>query len=159
MSTPSAVTEVLIGFLCGKAIKSSRSLEQKMLSMLILGFAMMILGWLLSYGIPLNKKVWSPTFVLMTCGMAMSLLAVMIWAIDVKNVRHTAFFNAFGANPLFIFVISEIMSIFMFCGLFQTPLATFLPAKFASLCSAIITVLICWAIVLPLYKKHIYIKI
>ncbi len=159
MSTPAAVTEVIIGFLCGKQLLSKNSLDGKMLRLLIVGFVMMICGWLLSYGIPLNKKVWSPTFVLMSCGMAMSLLALMIWTIDMKGVRYTAFFNTLGANPLFIFVVSEVMSIFMFSGIFQAPLASVLPAKLASLCSAAITLFICWLIVLPLYKKHIYIKI
>lgn len=159
LSTPSAIAHTMIGFCVGKTLLSDHDKQQKMLRLLLVGCGLMAIGWLFSYGIPLNKKVWSPTFALMTSGMAMCLLAMMIWIIDVKGMTRTGFFNAFGANPLFIFVVSEVMSIYSFSSFFYENFFYMLPAKLASLLSAITIVLLCWAIIYPLFIKKIYIKI
>lgn len=159
LSTPSAIAHCMIGFCAGSWLLSDETKQQKMLQLFLTGCVLMALGWLFSYGLPINKKVWSPTFVLMVCGMAMCLLAMMVWLIDVKGFQRTGFLNAFGANPLFIFVVSEVMSIFFLSGVFQQYLFFMLPAKCASLCSAVVTLLVCWLLVYPLYKKKIYIKI
>ena len=159
LSTPSAIAHTMIGFCVGKTLLSDHDKQQKMLRLLLVGCGLIAIGWLFSYGIPLNKKVWSPTFALMTCGMAMCLLAMMIWIIDIKGMTRTDFFNAFGANPLFIFVVSEVMSIYGFSSVFYENFFYMLPAKLASLLSAITIVLLCWAIIYPLFIKKIYIKI
>lgn len=159
LSTPSAVAHTMIGFCAGKVLMSDQDKQQKMLRLLLVGCVLMALGWLFSYGVPFCKKVWSPTFSLMTCGMAMNLLAMMIWLIDVRGFSKTGFLDAYGANPLFIFVVSEVMSIYGFSGLFHESVFSDLPGKFASLLSAITVVIICWAIVWPLYKMRIYIKL
>lgn len=158
-STPSAVCQVMIGFLCGKMLMEPRDSREKMLLLLLAGFAMMACGWLLSYGIPVNKKVWSPTFVLVTCGAAMSLLSLMMWTLDGNIWRHSGFFSVFGTNSLFIYVFSDLLGIFDVSGLIYSLLSAFLPFKFASLCAALLFLLVCYLVALPLYRKHIYIRI
>lgn len=159
LSTLPAIGHVMIGFCCGKILMKEIELSKKMNQLFLLGCILMILGWLLSYGIPLNKKVWTPTFSMMTSGMAACLLAGLIELIDIRKFRYTGFFNAFGANPLFIFVISEVMSIFMLASVFHQLILPIFPTKLASLISAVIMVFLCWLIVYPLYKRHLYIKI
>lgn len=113
----------------------------------------------LCYGIPVNKKVWSPTFVLVTCGAAMSLLSLMMWTLDGNIWRHSGFFSVFGTNSLFIYVLSDLLGIFDVSGLIYSLLSAFLPFKFASLCAALLFLLVCYLVALPLYRKHIYIRI
>ena len=61
-----------------------------------------------------TSKVWSPTFVITTCGLASSFLALLIWIIDIKGYQGwCVFFRSFGVNPLFIYVFAEIMGILL----------------------------------------------
>ena len=87
---------------------SIRSLSHCCLVGVILTFS----GFLLSYGCPINKKIWSPTFVLATCGLASSFLALLIWIIDVKGYKKwSLFFESFGVNPLFMYVLGGVLGI------------------------------------------------
>ena len=105
LSTIPSIAHVLIGFCCGGLLVGARNLTDKIQNLFLVGSALMLCGWLLSYGCPINKKIWSPTFVLVTCGMASSLLALLIWTIDVKGYRRwSRFFESFGNKPLFLYV-------------------------------------------------------
>ena len=111
LSTIPSVAHVLIGFLCGSLLMTARDNAQRMNRLFLVGTSMMFAGLLLSYGLPLCKKVWSPTFVLTTCGMAASLLALLTWIIDVKGwTRWTGFFRTFGINPLYLYVQSGVLA-------------------------------------------------
>lgn len=175
LSTVSAVAHVLIGFCCGALLLGASDVRDKMLRLFLLGTAMALSGWLLSYGCPINKKVWSPTFVLTTCGMAASLLALLVWIIDVRGRRRWCrFFEAFGVNPLFMYVLAAIFSILLgnirvsHSGgesislggwLYGDVLRPLLGDYPGSLAYALLLVSACWCIGYTLYKRNIYIKI
>lgn len=109
-ATLPSVAHVLIGFICGGLIVSSTDRSRQLNRLFIVGGILTFAGLLLSYGLPLNKRVWSPTFVLTTCGMAATLLGLLIWAIDVRGwKRWTGFFHAFGINPLYLYVQSIVL--------------------------------------------------
>ena len=174
LSTLPAIAHVLIGFCCGKLICTPAKTSDKLLKLFLIGSAMMFVGWLLSYGCPINKKVWSPTFVLMTCGMASSLLALLIWIIDVKGKkRWSLFFESFGINPLFLYVTASILAILLGAihiphgtenislhgALYQLGLEPLFGPTLGSLVYALLFVGVNWLIGYPLYKHKIYIKI
>jgi len=160
-----SVAHTIIGFWCGKILMEHKELRDKMLHLFIFGFVLTAIGLLFTYGLPLNKRVWSPTFVLVTCGLATSLLSWLIYVIDVKGSNNwTPFFVSFGVNPLFLYVLSELLAIvFHDFGIknviYNGIHFVITNAYFASLCYAIIFVLINWIVGYPLYKKKIYIKI
>jgi predicted acyltransferase len=160
-----SVAHTLIGFYCGKLLMEKETLNDKMLYLFIYGSAMIILGLAFSYGLPMNKRIWSPTLVLFTCGMACCLLALLMFIIDDKGKKNgIAFFVSFGVNPLFIYVMSELMSIAFretgIANLLYRELSSCIPNGYiSSLAYAVIFVLLNWAISYPLYKKKIYIKI
>lgn len=175
LSTVPAVAHVLIGFCCGALLLGAPDVRDKMLRLFLLGTAMALSGWLLSYGCPINKKVWSPTFVLTTCGMASSLLALLVWIIDVRGRRRWCrFFESFGVNPLFMYVLAAIFSILLdnirvshgggetvslggwLYGDVLRPLLGDYPG---SLAYALLLVSACWCIGYILYRRNIYIKI
>lgn len=112
LSTLPCIAHTLIGFLVGKMIIEHRDNKLRMARLLEVGFAFILLGWLLHYGIPCSKKVWSSTYVLITTGLAMSVLALLILIIDVKGHKKWChFFQAFGINPLSLYVLGSVFSI------------------------------------------------
>lgn len=174
LSTIPAVAHVLIGFLCGQVLFATKDNYERINRLFIIGAAMTFLGLLLSYGCPINKKLWTPTFVLATCGFASTLLALLIWIIDIKgHKKWSVFFESFGVNPLFIFVAASAFSILLDSILFSYQdkmislknfiynicISPYLGDYFGSLVYALLFVLCNWLIGNILYKKKIYIKI
>lgn len=174
LSTIPSIAHVLIGFCCGKLLLEVTDVRDKMLRLFLVGTTLTFAGFLLSYGCPINKKVWSPSFVLVTCGMASSFLALLIWIIDVKGYKKwSRFFEAFGVNPLFIYVMAGVLSVLLGSirissgegiislhgYLYNIILQPLLGDYPASLAFALLFVGFCWVVGLILYKKKIYIKI
>lgn len=174
LSTIPAIAHVLIGFCCGKWLMEVKDINDKLLRLFLIGAALTFLGFLLSYACPINKKVWSPTFTLVTCGSAAGFLALLIWIIDVKGHKGwSRFFEVFGVNPLFIYVMAGIASIML--GNIRVPygdgiislhgyaynvlLQPLLGDYPGSLAYAVLFVACCWGVGYILYKKKIYIKI
>ena len=173
LSTIPSVAHVLIGFWCGAIFMSKEPIVDRLLQLMRLGAVLMLVGWLLSYGLPINKKVWSPTFVLITCGMGMSLLALLVWVIDVKGHRRWCrFFEVYGINPLFLYVMAGFFAIVLgnlmlpweggqttLCGISHALFAPSVGEQFAALIYALMFVCVIWLCGYPLYRKRIYIKL
>ncbi len=165
LSTLPAVCHVMVGFYCGKLLFSAKDNDEKIQRLFLVGTILTFAGFLLSYGCPINKKVWSPTFVITTCGLASSFLALLIWIIDIKGYQGwCVFFRSFGVNPLFIYVFAEIMGILLGATgasvfIYEKVLVPVLGNYPDSLAYALLYVLFCWSIVHILYKKGIYVKI
>lgn len=164
-STLSAIAHTLIGFCCGKLILQKKPLEQKTLSLFVVGFVLMACGFCLAEALPLNKRIWSPTFVLVTCGLAAMLQAVLIYFIDMKEKKGWCrFFEIFGVNSLFLYVLSEVAAIVVGATgikpVIYEGIHSFITDPYlASAAYAIAFTLIMGACGYPLYKKKIYIKI
>lgn len=110
MGVISGIAHALIGVICGRALMQGRDISERVMRILIISVCLGIAGFLLSYGLPFNKRIWSPSFVLVTCGMASGLLGLFTWLIDLKGyVRWTAVFKWFGMNALFIYILSEML--------------------------------------------------
>lgn len=179
LSTLPSIAHMLIGFICGGLTLSTKDNHERINRLFIVGTILTFSGFLLSYGMPINKKIWSPTFVLTTCGLAASFLGLLIWIIDIRgHKRWCRFFEAFGINPLFMYCLGAVLSIII--GAVKIPWsgvesgmisikgwayqAVLMPlcgddATLASLLFALAFVFINWLIGLILYKKKIYIKI
>ena len=166
LSTIPSVAHVLIGFMAGKMVLSMKTdLQKLMLNLFILGTILTFCGFLLQYGLPINKKIWSPSFVLVTCGLASSALSLMIWMIDIKGWKKwSLYFNSFGVNPLFMFVMGTLVSILLSRLGFQQwfvydVLIPALGELNGSLAYALLFNVFVWCLGYPLYKNKIYIKI
>lgn len=112
-----SIAHTLIGFCCGRLILSKEPLEKRILKLFATGFLLMAAGFLLTEALPLNKRIWSPSFVLVTCGLAAQLLATLVYFVDFKQTesrkcsRLSTFFEVFGVNPLFLYVGSELLAV------------------------------------------------
>lgn len=171
LSTIPSIAHVLIGFWAGMKMMEVKDINMRVNRLFIIGAILMFAGFLLEYAIPFNKKIWTPTFALVTCGLASTLLALLIWIIDIKGYKKWCrFFEAFGINPLFLYVlggvVGNILGIIKFGGntvkgyLYGDVLTPLLgDATLASCIYAILFIALCWSIGYILYKKKIYIKI
>jgi predicted acyltransferase len=165
MGTISSVAHVLLGFYCGMLIRKRETVEQKVIALFVVGAVCVIGGYLLSYGLPLNKRIWSPSYVLMTCGLASLLQALLMYVIDIqKKSGWTTFFHVFGVNALALYVSSELLAILLnnievsemvYNGIH----ALIEPLKWASFVYAVYFVLLNFTIGYVLYRKKIYIKL
>ena len=174
LSTLPCIAHVLLGFLAGKLISESKDNNQRIQKLFIFGTIILFLGFLLDYGFPINKKIWSSSFVLATCGLASLLLGLLVWIIDIKGKKQwSVFFESFGVNPMFIYVIAGIISIllgnigFMYYGewlstkgfIYTQWLSPVFGDYLGSLVFALLFVTLNWLIGHILYKKKIYIKL
>ncbi len=108
LSTISAVAHALIGFLVGKLMFTHNKLEKRVLRLFIVCFTLFAIGWLCSDLLPLNKRIWSPTFLLVTCGACGQTLASLMYVIDHKGIKAWSKPFAFvGRHSLVIYVLAE----------------------------------------------------
>lgn len=174
LSTIPSIAHVLIGFLFGKLIIDNKDNHKRVEKLLIWGTVLAFAGLLLQYGCPINKKIWSPTFVLATTGFAAQLLGLLIWIIDInKKRRWSNFFHSFGVNPLIVYVFAGVLSSllssirFGWSGevisvksfIYDILIRPWAGNYFGSLLYALLFVTICWLFGYILYKRNIYIKI
>ncbi len=175
LSTLPCIAHVLIGYLAGRMIIATHNNTERVTTLLLWGTVMLLAGWLLQYGIPCGKKMWSSTFVLITCGMAMCIQAMLIHFVDIKgHKRWGRFFETFGVNPLALYLLGTILAILFGAipighdaeggnitihsavyNFFQS----FCDEYTASALYAIAFVMLNWIVGRVLYKKKIYIKI
>ncbi|NOY48241.1 MAG: DUF1624 domain-containing protein, partial [Chlorobi bacterium] len=105
-SLPSVAT-VIIGNLVGRLLTKSNSNLNRVKSLFIYGFALIVIGWIWGYDFPINKSLWTSSYVCFSAGLAMVVLASLIWIIDIKGfIKWSKPFIHFGTNSLFIFVFS-----------------------------------------------------
>ena len=174
-STIPCIAHVLIGVMAGSYILGTEDNKERMEQLFIFGTLIMVLGFLWHYVTPINKTLWSSSYTLVTCGLASLLLSILLWIIDVKGyTKPTRFFEAFGVNPMAIFVAGGIISnlvsnigITLATGtwisikglIYNYVNVPLFGDKLGSLVFAICFILVCYLIALPLYKKKIYIKL
>ena len=176
LSTLPCIAHVLIGYLVGRMILSVHNNTERVRTMLLWGTVMLLAGWLLQYGIPCGKKMWSSTFVMITCGMAMCIQAMLIHFVDIQGKKGAwaRFFESFGVNPLALYLIGTVLAILFGAipvghdaeggnitihSAVYNFFTTFSNEYTASALYAISFVLLNWVIGHVLYKKKIFIKI
>jgi predicted acyltransferase len=175
LSTLPAIATTLIGILAGAWLRSQHKRRRKTIGLVIAGIVLMLAGQWLNPYFPINKNLWTSTFVLFTGGFAMLLFAVFYWAVDLRGWRKWATpFLAFGMNAILAYALAAILSEisidfeFPFSGARLQTLhgwvydKYFIPhasANNASLAFAVFFVLLIYAFLWPLYRKKIFVRI
>jgi predicted acyltransferase len=108
MSTVPAIASVLFGYLAGDFIQRKGKTYEMLSQLFVLGAILTAAGLAWGEIFPLNKKIWTSSYVLYTTGLALTTLSLLIYLIEFRNVKGgwSRFFDVFGKNPLFIFVLS-----------------------------------------------------
>ena len=165
LSTLPSIAHTLIGIYIGFIIQKKEELSTRLVHIFFIGAALMLAGWLLQFGMPLNKRIWSPSYTLMTCGMATTLLSMLTYLIDARERRSwTLMPQMFGQNAFFIYVLSEMFSsIVRHTGIADAAYsAIYYIVPLQRTASLIYSILFCSLMALPawaLWKKKIFIKI
>jgi predicted acyltransferase len=195
MSTVPAIVQVIFGFLVGDFIRKRGQLIAGMEEPAVKGLeiyrtltilfmaavALLFTGYAWGLVFPINKKIWTSSYVALTTGLAILVLATMVYAIEIKQMRGwwTKFFNVFGKNALFIFAFSSFLPKTLWLirwptGVNAKGVTTYsdpwhwlgnlcgkLPGRpeNGSLLFAIIVILVFWTICYWMDKKKIYIKV
>ena len=108
VSSLPAIVQIILGYLVGEYIQA-KGKNYEMLSLVLLtGTVLIVTGYIWDFSFPINKKIWSSSYVLYTTGIAMITLGMLLYLVEFKSMkgRWLGFFEAFGKNPLFIFVLS-----------------------------------------------------
>ena len=111
-STPPAIAQVLLGYLVGELIVRSRLDAALVARLFVAACVALLLAYAWQLEMPLNKKIWSSSYVLLTTGLAMISLALLVYLLDVQGKRDgclmawVPFCEVFGKNALFVFVMS-----------------------------------------------------
>jgi len=170
LSTLPAIVNITGGYFAGVWIQKKGSTYEAITKLLLVGVALTFIGYLWDMSFPINKKLWTSSFVVFTIGLDCILIAVLMYIIQFyKNKKWTNFFEIVGKNPLFIYMFSEILLITMYTihmadgtTLFSWIYHHFFVyagAYFGSFLYALTFMLFCWSIGWWMDKKKIYIRV
>ena len=182
MNTFAAIVQVIFGYLAGDYIIKKGKTHEMVNGLFVAGCVLAFTGLCWDMMFPINKKIWTSSYTVYTSGLALLVLSVMIYIIEFKNWRGwwSRFFEVFGKNPLFIFVLSGALPRLL--GLIRIPngltpegkskyLAPFGwfyekvcknigdDPRIGSLVYAICMIMMYWLIVWWMDKKKIYVKV
>lgn len=159
LSTLPAIVNVIIGYYAGDFIKRSGKTFDTIARLMLVGVLLVFVALCWDRFFPINKKLWTSSFVLLTTGIDLLLLSSLIYIVEIakKNAFNwTKFFLVLGKNPLTIYLLSELMAITFYMipvqgdsfyswindVLFQKVV----PGPIGSLLFAICFMLICWSV-------------
>ena len=170
LSTLPAIVNVIAGYIAGSYIMRNGQNYETLAKLFMVGFALIFvaLSWDLVF--PINKKLWTSSFVLLTTGIDLFVLATLIYLIDMLGKRQgTYFFEVFGKNTLFIYLLSEIFVISLFTleiggqsaydWIADHVFISWMGGYLGSLGFAVWIMLTCWSVGYMMDKRQIYIKV
>ena len=150
---------MLLGYLIGTVVRSTAPLEASP-KIFSLSAALLLGGLVLSLAVPLNKPLWSASYVLYTAGWASFVFALLIYLVDVKGCEKPFLpFRALGMNALALFVLSGLLMKILWIYTSWDYTVFFGRSEFLSLCHAVIYLSLHLAIAMVLYRKKIFIKL
>lgn len=173
MSTIPAIVNVIFGYLVGDYIQKKGKNYEMLTGLFVAGVAMILTGFMWDTVFPINKKIWTSSYTIYTCGLATLTIATMIYLIEFRNVKGfiSRFFDVFGKNALFVFALSAFLpktfalirmgeGVNPWNWLYERVLIH-IPGdpRVGSLLYALAVITLMWLICYWLDKKKIYIKV
>ncbi|RFM26143.1 acyltransferase family protein [Deminuibacter soli] len=171
LSTLPAIVNVVLGYFTGLFIQQKGKTYEGLTKLLLCGCLLIFTALVWNMVFPINKKLWTSSFVLNTVGIDLVLIAALIYLIEFLNVRRgTGFFTVFGKNPLFIYLLSELLAIVLFTIHMEPKLHLYgwlnkyifqaaIPGPVGSLLFAVLYMLLCWCVGKILDMKKIYVRV
>lgn len=173
LSTLPAIGNVVAGYFTGKYIREKGKNYEMLTKLMLWGslFIFIALWW--NNILPINKKLWTPSFVLLTSGIDLLLISALIYIIEMQGRTGRwweQFFIVFGKNPLVIYILSEIGVTILFMIRVKNNVSLFAwvnkvffqviaPGAIGSLLFALLYMLLCWSVGWWLNRKGIFIKV
>jgi len=179
LSTLPAIGNVVFGYFAGRYIQQKSRTDGKIVlgktyegltHLLLAGVVLIFLAYCWNMSFPVNKKLWTSSFVLLTVGLDLVILSTVIYVVDfLHKTKWTYFFQVFGKNPLFIYLLSELLVTVLYMipvspnrrlfGWIYQNIFSWAGGYFGSLLFAIAYMLLCWSVGYFLDKRKIYVKV
>jgi len=175
ISTIPAIAQVLLGYFTGLWLRSAREHLQKTNYMFISGSSLIVLALIWEFWMPINKQLWTSSYVIYTTGIALHFLAISYWLIDIKGyTKFTKPFLIYGSNAILAYFASSMVAKTLYMWKFTIDDSTIISVKgfifesilqpiagnwIGSLLFPIIYILLWLAVLTWFYKKKIFIKI
>ena len=170
LSTLPAIVNVIAGYLTGKFIQKTGQNFETVAKLLMAGCVLVLAGLAWDLILPINKKLWTSSFVLLTCGIDLFVIAILVYLLDMsKTYTWTYFFEVFGRNTLFIYLLSEVFIISLseikmkgttaYQWIAEHLFIATAGDYFGSLLFALWIMLTCWLVGYLMDKKGIYVKV
>jgi predicted acyltransferase len=175
LSSFPAVVTALAGVFTGEWLRSQRDRTEKLIGLFVWGTVISAAGYFFGYLFPINKNLWTSSYVVLTAGLALLSLAVIYYFVDIQGKdRWAGPFYVFGTNAITVFVLSGLVAKLMYKirwtgadgatvtvkgWLYGHFFASWLPDYWVSLAWAVATIVFWWAAMRVLYQRRIFIKI
>lgn len=170
-----ATATTMLGLWAGKVLKSGREAADKVVLLLVAGFAFTALGWAWSGLFPINKALWTSSYVAFTGGLALSLLGICYWVCDVRKIQGWTYpFVVYGVNAITVYVMSFVVARLMRLVWLEGPdgsmiqlkpwifvhaFDSWLPTTFASLVFSLVWVGGWYLVLDAMYKRGKIVKV
>lgn len=171
LSTFPAIGTALLGVLAGIWLRQEKTRRQITAGLLAGAVVLIGLGELWNLSFPINKKLWTSSFVLFTAGCSLLLIGILYWLMDVKGWRKpfTQPWIVFGTNAIFAYMLSELLASTLWSvhvhgnealwtWVYQ-PFSRIHPVGLGSLLYSIAFAAVCWLVTYPLWRRRIFLKI
>ena len=170
LSTVPAIATTLIGVLTGTWLRTEKTRYEKTAGMFVVGAICVAIGWAWNSFFPINKALWTSSYVLFTGGLALQFLAFCYWLIDIQGYRRWAKpFEVFGLNAIALYVVADVIAVLLGTvkvggvtlggWIYNHVFASWASPLNASLAFAICFVLVCLALMWILYNRKIFLKV
>jgi predicted acyltransferase len=175
LSTFPAVATTLCGVLAGRLLSSAAAPAEKCAALFAAGAGLVVAGWVWNFWFPVNKPLWTSSYALLTTGLALQLLALCYWLVDIRGRRRWAWpFVVFGTNALAVFFLSGIFArlltlikltradgkqVSLQRLVYESLFASWAEPVNASLAFALCFVLVWLGLMAMLYRRGIFIKV
>ena len=176
LSTIPAIATAMLGVIAGRWIAlREKPLLDRIAGLFAVGSLGMMIGLMWNWSFPINKSLWTSSYVIFTAGMACVSLATIMWIVDYYDLKWwTKPLVVFGVNPIVAFVGSGVMARLIYTlwhvnyqgksiaiqdAIYQIVFLPWLPPRVASLAFALSFVLLWYGILLVLYRRNIILKV
>ena len=160
ISTIPAICTGLLGIFAGNILRSEQSGQQKTKTLLLSAVSCLAIGWTWDFVFPINKNLWTSSFVLFAGGWSVLLLAIFYWVIDVKNYSRYAWVLAvIGMNSILIYMAQHFIDFDYTSNAIFGGLTKYFSEPTQEVLGAIGYVIVQWFLFYFLYKKKAFLKV
>ena len=171
LSTLPAIFNVIAGYFTGVFVARKGKTYEGLAKLLLWGCGCLFVAYVWNFWFPVNKKLWTSSYVFLTVGLDLVLLSFLIYIVEFREKKTWAnFFAVFGKNPLFIYLLSELLATVLFITpagggqsvfdwINKVVYQAVFPGAIGSLLFALSYMMVCWAVGKFLDKKKIYIRV
>lgn len=170
LSTLPSIINVIAGFFAGDYLRRNGSSYETISKLMIAGAILLLGAFIWDMAFPINKKIWTSSFVLLTVGLDLLILSILVYIIDIYHRQQwTFFFVVFGRNPLFIYLLADVLITTMSLirvgdtnlqqWFYRDVFGSFAGPFLASFLFALFFMLLNWTVGYFLDRNRVYIKV